>query len=86
VKSAGLQAIEDGVRLGAIIRSLRRMDGGTTTVEGLAADAFAKAEPVVPYPLEENGIIVGGLLVVRGEKNFLRVQGVFECAESGGKA
>jgi hypothetical protein len=48
----------------------------TTTIDDLIQRAFA-AGVVVPMPIERNGIIIGGLLVIQGETNYERVKAAF---------
>jgi hypothetical protein len=48
-------------------------DAQKMTIDDLIAVAF-EAGQVVPIPLERNGIIIGGLLVIQGEATYERLK------------
>lgn len=57
----------------------------STTVAHLIQNSFAKDGVVDAMPIEANGIIIGGMFVVKGEHAYDRIRALFEAPKTTAK-
>lgn len=58
----------------------------STTVQQLVDHSFAQAGNVDFVPLEQNGVIIGGIVVVKGERPFELLRSMVPMVKKEGKS